>query len=616
MSKEATWEFASTGGGREDGIHNSMIEHFAGNYNYSLAREIIQNSLDAKQEGSADPVTVVFKLEEFTKNQFPGYSELLEVLNACKEYYKSDNDTQEFIEKALQCIGEDTIPFLKISDFNTKGLLGADDDKKGGWYNLVKSTGASSKSESQGGSFGIGKGAPFAASNLRVVFYSTLKGDGFTKFQGIAELVSHEVNKDIKRGVGSFGRSQNSLFNPKDIPEKFRRKEKTGTDIFIAGYKNEKGWQRNLVQSVLRNFWYAISKKDLIVKIEDQEISSITLEKLLVDNFLNEKFKDEVKPKGNPLQYYKAFKEGKEFVGKLKSVGEVKFYFYQTEEHLNHVAMLRNSHMVIYSRRFNFPGNYAGVFICDDEEGSRILRKMEPPAHDEWIPERNKERGAKTMDEITSFIRDCLDQMKITKTSGILDIPELYKYLPYDDGEETGNGARGSKYTGEESEEESSKMIQKREVFNEPSVIQPYKVTVINSPDTGNGDGAGSGSSGGGKGGSSGSGGQGGKRRSFKREEVETRSFLLNKKDHLLEYAVLIKSKIKAKCNLKLTAVGEEGSEKIKITKVIDSSGHTPHFNGNSIHSIPLEKNKDTKLIVTIESSIKYSLKIEIYDLQ
>ena len=28
--------------------HNSMIEHFVGNYNYYLAREIIQNSLDAK----------------------------------------------------------------------------------------------------------------------------------------------------------------------------------------------------------------------------------------------------------------------------------------------------------------------------------------------------------------------------------------------------------------------------------------------------------------------------------------------------------------------------------------------------------------------------------------
>ncbi|HVZ97798.1 MAG TPA: hypothetical protein VG847_13040 [Chitinophagaceae bacterium] len=616
MRKEPKWEFVSTGGSREDGIHNSMIEHFAGNHNYHLAREIIQNSIDAKQDGSTEPVTVVFKLEEFTKKEFPGQSELLEVLNACKKYYKSDKDTQEFIDNALECIKADTIPFLKISDFNTKGLFGNDDDKKGGWYNLVKSTGASSKGEHQGGSFGIGKGAPFAASNLRVVFYSTLKEDSFTKFQGIAELVSHEVDNDVKRGVGSFGFGQGSLNNLKDIPEKFWRKEKTGTDIFIAGYKNEKGWQKDLVQSVLRNFWYAISKNDLIVRVEKDEINQENLEKYLSHHFINEPFKDYVEPTGNPLQYYLAVKNGKPFEAKLPTLGNVKFYFYQTEEHLNYVSMLRKSHMVIYSRRFNFPGNYAGVFICDDDKGNKELRKMEPPAHDKWIPERNKEKGPKAMEEIISFVRDCLDQMKITKTSGVLDIPELYKYLPYDEGEDAGEGNGVSQYTGEESEEESSKKIQKKEVFEVPAVISPFKVSVINNPDIGDGNGSGSGSRGGGSSRTDSSGSGSGKKKSFKKEEVETRSFLSGRTGNSLEYIVLIKSNVKEKCYLKLTAIGEEGSEKLKITKVIDASGYALHFSGNIIHGIYLEGGKETKMNVTIESPIKYSLKIDAYALQ
>jgi hypothetical protein len=50
--KQADWLFASTGGGYEEGINNTLTEHFEGDYNYYLAREIIQNSIDAR--GSID----------------------------------------------------------------------------------------------------------------------------------------------------------------------------------------------------------------------------------------------------------------------------------------------------------------------------------------------------------------------------------------------------------------------------------------------------------------------------------------------------------------------------------------------------------------------------------
>ena len=65
MDKSINWNFVSTGGGDVDGLNNSMIEHFTGNYNYFLAREINQNSLDAKIKKGITvklPVKVVFKL--------------------------------------------------------------------------------------------------------------------------------------------------------------------------------------------------------------------------------------------------------------------------------------------------------------------------------------------------------------------------------------------------------------------------------------------------------------------------------------------------------------------------------------------------------------------------
>ena len=76
---ETKWAFAPTGGGFVDGINNPMISHFTGNFNYHLAREIIQNSLDAKLN-AVDPVHVKFSLEEFDKNDYPGYDEFKDIL--------------------------------------------------------------------------------------------------------------------------------------------------------------------------------------------------------------------------------------------------------------------------------------------------------------------------------------------------------------------------------------------------------------------------------------------------------------------------------------------------------------------------------------------------------
>ena len=79
-------------------------------------------------------------------------------------------DTHIFVDSALNCLNENAIPFLKISDYSTKGLTGNDYDKNGTWYKLVKSRGSSSKTGGEGGSFGIGKGAPFGASDSTSCF--------------------------------------------------------------------------------------------------------------------------------------------------------------------------------------------------------------------------------------------------------------------------------------------------------------------------------------------------------------------------------------------------------------------------------------------------------------
>src|SRR5262245_22585351 len=129
MIREIKWDFVSTGGGDEDGPNNTKIEYFAGDYNYSLAREIIQNSLDARKDKNK-AVSVVFNLEHFSHNNFPGYEQLLGILNKAKEYWSENQKAQQLLTRAIKCLNKEEIPFLRISDYNTTGLNGSDDDKK------------------------------------------------------------------------------------------------------------------------------------------------------------------------------------------------------------------------------------------------------------------------------------------------------------------------------------------------------------------------------------------------------------------------------------------------------------------------------------------------------
>ena len=165
-----TWHFPSTDGGDDDGINDAGVEQFNGNKERTIARECIQNSLDARVDYT-QPVKVVFEgyyVDNFT---IPGYDELTKKIKKAKEYSYGDEKAERFYNEAISCLEKQKIYILKISDYNTTGLTGGDTkEDAGGWYHLVRSNGSSYKTIDGGGSFGIGKSAPFVASLLRTVF--------------------------------------------------------------------------------------------------------------------------------------------------------------------------------------------------------------------------------------------------------------------------------------------------------------------------------------------------------------------------------------------------------------------------------------------------------------
>ena len=157
------WCFPSNSGGDEQGLNNSLIETFNDSPIKSLAREIVQNSLDAALTGKQ--VIVEFKSFSLIQDAFPGCVELSEIMTKCQEFARNEK-TVEFFEEAIKVLASNKIHFLRVSDFNTKGLRGSDKERGTDWSNLVRSTGSSDKNGEKGGSLGIGKGAPFACSAL------------------------------------------------------------------------------------------------------------------------------------------------------------------------------------------------------------------------------------------------------------------------------------------------------------------------------------------------------------------------------------------------------------------------------------------------------------------
>ena len=172
QTRKFEWRFPILDGGKRQGINDSGIATFAGAELYNnLAREICQNSLDAKDPKSKEPVIVTFNLMSLFSGAFYPIKGLRDALQSCKSYWDpyDDQKLNSFLDEAFRTLNDEPIEILKISDYNTIGLAGSK-TRTDAWDALTGSNGVSFKTNGSQGSFGIGKNAPYACSSLRTVF--------------------------------------------------------------------------------------------------------------------------------------------------------------------------------------------------------------------------------------------------------------------------------------------------------------------------------------------------------------------------------------------------------------------------------------------------------------
>ncbi len=446
------WHFEKHSG-RDKGLNDPLEENFKAYPYYSIVREAIQNSLDAV-DNAQKPVSVKFDFINLNRKDFPNLiTQLEEHINLTKKYWGNSQDVKK-VEEMLNYLNrpenKDKIITLKISDYNTIGMEYEYDDPTATFNAFLHSEGNSAKrSASSGGSFGFGKAAYFNLSPLRTILVSTRNRNNDVIFEGATVLATHKKDGEKLTAYGFYNcKGKEPVTKEEEIPEFFKRHE-AGTDIYILGLWDKKDKEKEMIKSVLNNFWLAIHDKKLIVEVGESKIDSETISEFIDDMYPNEYESGNPAEiaRWNPKPYYKAVKnyglnEKKYFLfeEKLKTTGSVKLYVYLNNGLPNRISFFRNPRMLVYKQTKNQLNGYVGVFICDDEKGNEILKKMENPEHNQWKPENYKIEGEtspkakKVKKEISDFIIKKLKELAGTNQSDKLIIEGLeeYLYIPED----------------------------------------------------------------------------------------------------------------------------------------------------------------------------------------
>lgn len=636
------WNFPAASGGLINSINNAGIETFRGNELDSLTREICQNSLDALKDETR-PVIIEFKSFDIPSEVFPQQTELVEVYKKCERTWNGKNDkSEQFIKQARQIMEQPEIQFLRISDFNTKGLEGAGNGELGSpWSSLIREAGSSNKGDSSGGSFGIGKSAPFANSKLRTLFYESLDSTNYKSHIGVANIMSFEKEPGLTTiGSGYYTNDENSKAIPGflNLDPNYERTE-TGTDIYIAGFNPKPNWVNEIRNSVLFNFFITIHQKKLIVRIEDEVISHENLGELIqsldetkeefrhVKSYYEVLISDKALKIPSPKRDYKT-------IGTFEE-GEATLYIMKGDDLNRRVLMTRKVGMRLFEQnRISGSISFTGILIITGRHMNQVFKKMENPAHTLWEPNRyepSPKEAERAFSDLRKFVRETVQQTFQVETTDTMDAIGLSDFLP------------DSPILGEGEEKRESLTMKIKELKQKKKAKQKKKPKKKNngesfleelvsagittegdepghSPEI-KGDGTGQGGGSGNNNGQQGSVDEGtgtekeGKEKKEKNRpiEIETRYICLDKEEGL--YRINVKPKKKFdRGRLEFKVLGEQGEFKLPVKDIESSQIDNITISGNMVRFKNNVGKKDIFVKVKVDYEHYCVLEVNLYE--
>ena len=116
---ENRWRFPASGHGDRKGISSGDTETFKKSPFKAFAREILQNSIDAR-DSDENPTIVEFNTFELATNLIPGYNELKEQVRRCKEFWSHKPDYVKIYTDLLNVLNKESITSSLINALVSK----------------------------------------------------------------------------------------------------------------------------------------------------------------------------------------------------------------------------------------------------------------------------------------------------------------------------------------------------------------------------------------------------------------------------------------------------------------------------------------------------------------
>ena len=449
MTKLEPWWRSIGGSGDFEGdipMKHTFDHKYKEGFIPTLAREVFQNVLDAKKEGSSDPARGTVRIEKLEGEDLAEFLYAIGWQDGLHDHLEALVDQNERIEHSLrlEAVLDDLDPIedaellvAVIEDFNTVGLYGSETDNEKPYKALVTNRSASTKGgESTVGSHGIGSEVLWSASSFATtIFYSQMSDlsdrPGDNRLIGQMKHPDLETDGRILKGKGRLGKDSSD----DDVEEKISvwndeadriagrlgldQREEPGTTILIPGFCSPVGDLHPDPSDVVekfylaaeRYFWPAIWRGDLHLEIGQDELEAVA-----VDNSPVQPFIDCLEGRADPVEdiespgevatttYSVTFEEddGPEFEGHVE-VSARKAFESSGDDYLNQVALMRGGGMVvryenydsIAQRGHDFHGVLTaglartwgkpdGEVTDEDRLLERVLEDAEPAAHDTW----------------------------------------------------------------------------------------------------------------------------------------------------------------------------------------------------------------------------------------
>jgi len=433
----------------------------------AVVRELIQNALDAARAVGVAPAIVRFCTTQIYSNKIPGIESYKSAFDkALKTQEKMTGGTlagqANLVAKKIEgALESEQLEVLSVLD-NGIGL-----NKQR--MNALLSDGLSVKHGGATGTYGNGHSTVIPASDLRYILYGGIIKSGHKIGAGHAVLASHieKGEQHLRAGDGFYIRNfrnrdlrpGEALFDyvtgpdlPKLIAEaldRIKTESKQGTAVIIPAFNNflEKRSLWDMVsQAASANFFVAIEKGDLVVKVEENGKESKVLEKSTLGEILkNHQGNRRARAFLNgrrAFEAHQAYQRGKKYPFRTKA-GKIEIRLFEKPNDTTRIDLCRNGMWItdmtrVLSNKFVDQVPFHAILSLNAQDGKSLhefIRMAEVPLHDDIrikrLPQVEREKCRAALQEIEKHILK-----NTTKIDSDTYSPD--DYLTLDFGEEDG----------------------------------------------------------------------------------------------------------------------------------------------------------------------------------